>query len=210
MRRWKMGNSNGKKQRPIDLLKAATKDKIKYVRFDIPLGENDAIEAIMNAPDMFLILEEQEKIYQKKYAECVRDGLDKEKPNEADWKKEFEETIRIQREAARKANREFKELEAREKAERDKPINLAQQVAQKISKLRTIQEIIPKVIKKADGKTLMFPTPEEREEFKEIICSDMTLFTFLSEKYVELFSDINKEKEIIKNSSEQETPESQN
>lgn len=196
--------ANEEKSRPIDLLKAAMKNKIKYVRFDIDLEEGNSLEAIMNAPDMFLIIEEQEKIYQKKYAECVKEGLHKEPINEADWKRDYEETIRVQREAAVKANRKFDEKESRQRAERDKPVNLAQQVAQKISKLRTIQEIIPKVIKTADGHTLMFPTPEERSEFKELICSNMKLFTYLSEKYVELFSEISNEQEEVKNSSEQE------
>lgn len=189
-------------QRPIDLLKKANQNKIKYVRFDIPLGDNDSIEAIMNAPDMFLIMEEQEKIYQIKYAECVREGLKKEKVNEADWQKELEDTIRLKRENAQKTGREFNEDEARKRAEQDgRPVNLAQQVAQKISKIRTIQEIIPKVIKMSDGKTLMFPTPEEQAEFKEIICSDMKLFTYLSEKYVELMMEMIKEENEVKNSS---------
>jgi hypothetical protein len=197
-----------KKQRPIDLLRAANQNKRKYVRFDIPLGPDNAIEAIMNAPDVFLTLEEQEKIYQKKYAECVREGLKDDPINETDWEKDFEETIRVQREAAKKSDKEFNEQDARERALKDKPLNLAQQVAQKISRLRTVQEIIPKVIKTSDGKTLMFPTAEERAEFKEMICSDMKLFTYLSEKYIELLTDITKKENEVKNSSAEASLES--
>ena len=193
------------KMRPIDLLKAANINKIKYVRFDIPLDAGNSIEAIMNAPDLFFILEEQEKIYQKKYAECKADGMAGVEINDADWKKEVEDTIRIQREAAQKQGKEFNEREARDKAARDKPVDLAQQVAAKISKIRTVQEILPKVIKMADGKTLMFPEKEDREDFKEIITSNMKLFTYLSEKYVDLFTQLTTDEEEVKNVSEQET-----
>ena len=199
-----MGQTD-KKLRPIELLKAANINKIKYVRFDIPLDAGNSIEAIMNAPDLFFIIEEQEKIYQKKYAECKSDGMGGMEINDADWKKEVEDTIRIQKETALKQQKKFNEPEAREKVGRDKPIDLAQQVALKISKIRTVQEILPKVIKMADGKTLMFPEREDREEFKQIITSNMKLFTYLSEKYVDLFTQLTSDEEEIKNSSEQET-----
>jgi hypothetical protein len=192
----KEAKNSSTNSRPIDLLKKANENKTKAVRFDLPPNHPDAMEAIMTAPDMFLIMEEQEKIYQKKYVECLEDGLGDKPINAADWKKEFDDTLRVQREAAKKAGREFDE----KNAEKNKPVDLAQQVAQKISKLRTVQEIIPKVIRKADG-TLMFPTREEQQEFKDLICSDMKLFSYLSEKYIELFTEITTEETEVKNLS---------
>lgn len=200
-----MGNTEKDKKRPIELLKAANANKIKYVRFDLQLDGDNVIEAIMNAPDMFFTLEEQEKIYQKKYAECRAEGLAGLAINEADWKKEMEDTIRIQKETAQKQGKTFNEHEVRERALKDKPVDLAQQVAQKISKIRTVLEILPKVIKMSDGKTLMFPEAEDREEFKQIITSNMKLFTYLSEKYVDLFTQLTDEEGEVKNSSKQET-----
>lgn len=190
-------------ERPIDFLIRANENKTKAVRFDLPPNHPNAMEAIMTAPDMFLITEEQEKIYQKKYSECLEDGLGGKPINEADWKKDAEDTLRVQRESAHKAGRKFDEKEARANIEKNKPVDLAQQVAQKISKLRTIQEIIPKVIRKADG-NLMFPTREEQQKFKDLVCSDMKLFSYLSEKYIELFTEVTKEEAEVKNLSAEE------
>lgn len=193
------------KSRPIDLLIQANRNRQKYVRFDIPIDEENSLEAIMNAPDIFLIMEEQEIVYRKAYAQCCEEGLDKYPIDEDEWEKELQESLRIQREAAMKAGREFNEKDAYERLLRDKPANAAQQVARKISKFRTISEILPKVIKCADGKTKMFPSQEERNLFRELICSDMKLFTYLSEKYIELINSMTEEEAVAKNSLEEES-----
>lgn len=194
-----------KKQRAIDLLMNANKNRKKYVRFDIPIDGNNSIEAIMNAPDIFLIMEKQEIVYKKAYAQCCEEGLDSYPIDEYEWQKELHEIIEIQRKLAIKSGREFNEKEAYDRFIQDKPANAAQQVARKISKFRTIFEILPKVIKNADGKSLMFPTQEERLQFKELICSNMNLLSYLSEKYVELISSMTEEEIKAKNLSEAES-----
>lgn len=191
--------------RPIDLLIKANRKHQKYVRFDIPIDGENSLEAIMNAPDIFLIMEEQEIVYRKAYAQCCEEGLDKYPIDEDEWEKELQESLRIQREAAMKDGRKFNEKEAYERLLRDRPGNAAQQVARKISKFRTISEILPKVIKCSDGKTKMFPSQEERNLFRELICSDMKLFTYLSEKYIELINSMTEEEAKAKNLSEAES-----
>ncbi len=178
--------------KPIELIKSAYDKKTIRVQFQIPLpGDTGHVDAVLTAPDIYSILEVQEEVYQVKYADYVTKGHDKLPINESDWGKEL---------------KSYKG-DTRKRMEDEKPVNLADQMAKKFSKIRTIQELIPMFLRdRADKK--LFPEPEDRTAFKEILCSNADLMNLLAQKYLELTSRINEVAREAKNSSKMAVLES--
>jgi len=172
--------------RPIELLTNAYEKKLIKVEFEIPLGDSKSIPAVLTAPDVYSILEVQEEEYQGMYARYCEKGYDKKPVNEADWKKELAG---------------YTNPETRKRVEDDKPTNLADQIAKKFSKIRTVHELIPRFLKNKDGKPL-FETSEERAAFKGILCSDSQLMNLLAQKYLELTGKMAEVTDEVKNLSE--------
>ena len=63
----------------------ANKDKILSVAFEIPLGDNKVLNAILHAPDIFAIQRAQKISYQTELARLKEDEVDKLEINEDDW-----------------------------------------------------------------------------------------------------------------------------
>jgi hypothetical protein len=169
--------------KPIELLKASYDKKTIQVQFQIPL-DNGHLDAILTAPDIYSLLEVQEEVYQGRYAELAKKGFKDMEFNEDDWRAEL---------------KSYKG-EVRKRAEEEKPKNLAEQIAKKFSKIRTIQELIPMFLRDRAGNKL-FPDPEDRNKFREILCSNADLMNLLAQKYLELTSKISEVAREAKNSS---------
>jgi len=184
------------KKRPIELLKAANKGRIKNIRIELP-----PFEAYMSIPDIFMIVRERKKVEKIRYVEYRREGLDKEPIIEEDWDKNLIESIKTQRINAEKIGKEFNEAEVRATIEKERPDNLARQLAIDDSNIEMIMEILPKMIKREDGITPLFETAEERKSFQEIVRSDPKLFEYLAQKVTEAFALWSKTEEEVKNSS---------
>ncbi|MDD5543894.1 MAG: hypothetical protein PHX83_12040 [Acidobacteriia bacterium] len=171
--------------KPIDIIKSAYEKKTISVQFQIPLpGDTGHVDAVLTAPDVYSILEVQEEVYQGRYAELRAKGFADMAVNEDDWRAEV---------------KTFKG-EARKRIEEEKPRNLAEQMAKKFSKVRTIQELIPMFLKDRGGNKL-FPTSDDRVAFKDILCSNADLMNLLAQKYLELTGKINEVAREAKNST---------
>lgn len=169
--------------KPIEIIKNAYNKKKIELQFELPLDKDEKLDVVLTAPDVYAIIEVQEEMYQSKYAEYRDKAYDKRPINEADWQKEIE----------------LYEGTAREQAEKDKPKNLAEQMAKKFAKIRTVQELIPMFLRDTKGNKVC-ETIEEREAFKEILCSNPDLMQLLAQKYIELSGMISKVGEKAKNS----------
>jgi len=188
--------SNGKKKRPIDVLREANKGKIINIRIDLP-----PYEAYMSIPDIFLISKARKKAERDAYVEYRNEGKHKEDIIEEEWEKYLKDSLEQQRKNAEKLGKKFNEKEVRANIEREKPTNLARQLAIEDSNLEMIMGILPRMIKLEDGKTPMFPTHEERLDFQEMVKSDPKMFEYLAGKVTEAFALWTDVKDEVKNLS---------
>jgi len=178
------------KPRAIDRLKSADKYQLVYVDIDIPLNEEESIEARLNAPDIWTIKDEQELIFAKKLARCKREGLHHESVDQEELESELANIDRSTKEGEQQYKYALKNA----------PKNLAEQTADKMTKFATIKGILPRFLCDRETGEPLFRTEEEQQAFIEIIKQSMPLFTLLANAYTELSTKVYVEKEQVKNS----------
>ena len=166
----------------IELIRAANSRRKIEVRFYLPVDKDIEIEVSLTAPDAYAIWELQDKTFQKALAEANQDGMNLYPVNDVDWEKELDRYAE----------------DVRESMVKDKPKNLAEQHARKISGLRTIQELLPIFIRAADGK-ILFRDKGEREEFKVFLCSNPDVMNMLTSKYIDLSNRVREVQDATKN-----------
>jgi len=192
------------KKSAIELIEAAQKKKVVKVDFNFPLDEKNILPMSLHSPDMFTIQEIQDINYRAKFAEYRKKGLHEEPIDEAAWEKDLNDQIdALKKEGAKK---EAIELTVKTLKD-DKPLNMAQEGAQRYSRIKTSQDILPMFLRDREGNVL-FKTQDERDRFKAIISSDISLMNLLVQKYVELTTLITETTEQAKNSSRGDDSES--
>jgi hypothetical protein len=174
-------------KRPIELLRAAHAKKRIELSFEIPIDEKTNISAVLTAPDLYSIWEEQGLLYERKLADLNSSGDDKRPINDSTWTKELEGL----------SGDALKAMMA------TKPKTLAEQMASKLSRYETIYNLVPRFLRTPDRK-LLFPTNADRKEFKEIMYSDANLMKLISQKYLELSQKVNEVGQDVKNLPAQE------
>lgn len=178
------------KQRPIDLLKNATRYKIVKADIDIPLDGEAVLEAYLSAPDIWSIRKEQEWLYDAALEEAELKGFGKKPIRDDEWQEQIKD-IDANTEEGQKTLQYM---------EKEKPKNRAQQKAQKIVRFETIQGILPKFLYDRSTGKLLFPTPGEQQAFIEIVKQNTELFTLLANAYTTLAAQVEENKETVKNS----------
>lgn len=156
------------------LLDEALKETVIIKTAVLQIGKTE-VEVSLQSIDLLEISKRQQIIWQKNFRENCAEGLDKYSIDEAQW----QETLSLASEAAR------------EQLEKDKPENLAAQMASKFSMLETILELVPARLK-TQGK-LLLPKREQVLKFKELVNNDAVLFRQILDLYVAVSS---KEKEV--------------
>ena len=191
----------------IELLRAANKYKPVTAEIEIPLDGEDTLKVILHAPDIFAIQEEQEIVYQLKLAECVSKGMQKYPVPESEWVKEMLDLIsEVDRDKVFKITHKPKEStiystvaeDMRKYLLKNKPSNLAELTAQRISKIQTVRELIPKFLKTSEGEPLI-QTAEDHEYFKEVMANNLPLFTEITRAYTGLVKQMTEKREAVKN-----------
>jgi hypothetical protein len=173
-------------QNALDLLEKATqKDAIK-IEFELFNDGETIVPAILAIGDRIAIGEIQDDVYDEYYQKYVNMGYDKSPMNEARWEGEL---------------KQLKNLNAIERLRSNKPMNLADQKAQKNARIRAIQKIVPTILYNTDM-TLKYPTEEEQNRFRGIIATNQKLLILLITKYIELLTEIDKVEDAVKNSLE--------
>jgi len=171
-------------QRPIDLLRAANKNKIIQLKFSIPLEGEQVLNVILKAPDIYAIWEAQELSKRDAIGLATKRGLDQYPVTDEEWNRYLER---------------FSDPETRKAMDKDRPANQAEKYAIDIAYLRTVRELIPRYLCTTDGEKA-FPTQEERDELYEIMCSNPAIMNLLTDRYVELSRMVNEARDAVKNS----------
>ena len=184
----------------LELIRAAQKKKTVSVNFHIPIGDEN-VPVVLTVGDRFKIAETQDKFYNSLYAEYKSEELDKQPINNLEYEKEYK-----QFKEGLKGTPEENKISI-ETYKKGKPENLADQMANKWGRIRTIQEIVPRFLKTPEGEPV-FKTESEIKEMIRYVHEDNDLFSLLSENYVKLFSEVKKVEDAVKNSPEQENLES--
>lgn len=171
------------KMRPLDTLRKANQNRdIKEV-IELPLGNDETLKVVLSAPDMFTIMKDQERCYQKEYAECIQSGMEVLPINETDWNKTLNQIT---------------DTDVRKAMQDDKPVNLAEQVAKKNARFDTIRVLLPKALRDENG-DLICKDPKEQLEMQQMISSNAEWMRLLTEGYVRLVGQINEVNESAKN-----------
>jgi len=178
-------------KKAIDLLRGSNRYKIIREDVDIPLDDDKVIEAYFAAPDIWSIKEEQELVYAVKLKVAERRGLAKEKIDEADFQAELDQIDDSTPEGQK----------ARKYVASQRPLNLAQQTAQKMTKFATIRNILPKFLYDRKTGERLFPDEDDQAAFTEIVAQNMELFTLLANAYTRLSTKVSADKELVKNST---------
>ena len=186
------------KRSAIELIEAAQKKKVVKVDFDFPLGDKKVLPMSLHSPDIFTIQEIQDINYRAKYAEYRKRGLNEEPIDEEIWQKDLKDQKKELDKIGASKQVIADTLQA---FEDDKPLNMAQEGAQRYSKLKTSLDILPMFLREPKTGEVLFKTQDERDRFKLVISSDMSLRSLLLNKYVELTNLISETTEQAKNSS---------
>lgn len=173
----------------IDLIQKARDKQDLDVFFDLDVN-GEKIPVLLSTIDYFDIIEAQDVEYNKCFAKYRREGLDQEPIDEGKWQKEL---------------KQYKDKEIRDARAKEKPQNMAEQSAQRFSQMKTMTEIIPRYMRDPKTRKLLFQTPDEQAYMKELIRSDMNIFTQVSKRYGELFTKMKEKKDEVKNSLKQES-----
>jgi len=179
-----------KKLSAIELLEAANADSFIYEQFEIPAG-NEKLDAILHAPDMFELQREQKKAYALAYAKLKSEGFGDIACNEEAW----QETLK-----------NITDKDALERAKENKPLNLADQLANEQAVTDCILGLMPKLLKDIKG-NLLFPDNDSQKRFRNLLTRNLPLFQLISNKYVKAMNSMIGIGERIKNSTSETNSE---
>lgn len=173
-----------KAPKPIDLIRAALEKQKRGIGVEFDLPTDPPLRVIMAAPDLFTLWQEQEIVYQRELAQRKAAGDDKFPINKDQWEREF-----------REAGPEMQAIMMREK-----PQNLAEQIAQRTSRFKTIIELLPKCLRDAETGEPLCQTPEDEHALKAFLTSDPAILGLVTEKYAELARRVQSTLDAAKNS----------
>ena len=182
-------------QNALQLLKQADRYKVHEEPVDIPLDGDSVIKAKLISPDLFELQEELEDLKKAAYLEGCEKGWNALPPDVEEWREEID---------GYKKSDEFKELTAKEKADRlkeleeSKPKNLAEQRAPYKARLRIVRSILPKLLRDAETGEKLFNSESEVRQVSEIIGSNPGLMSLLSKAYSRLAAKGQDDQESIK------------
>ena len=181
---------------PLQLLQQADKYKIQEEPVDIPLDGKNVIKAKLISPDLFELQEELDDLKKAAKLEGVQKGWNKLPIDVDEWNDEIEEY---------KNSEAFKDLSAKDKKkrleelEKSKPKNLAEQRAPYKARLRIVRYILPRLLRDRETGEKLFQNDEEIKIVSEIIGSNPSLMTLLSQTYAKLAEKNNKTQEDLDN-----------
>lgn len=176
------------KKKLLSIIKAANAKQVLDIEFNLPLdGKN--FKVTMTKPDNMELAKVQEIAKSRALAEGIADGLDKYPVNESKWAQFKEQSIKniTNREQRRKAERDL---------EKEKPVNLAEQMAVEASWYETANKIIPGILY-SDGEPL-FETDEELGVYRKMI-KKIEIFSLLMGKFTEIMTQDKEAGEAVKN-----------
>jgi len=162
----------------IELLKKAYKNDTIEIEFDA-----GGVMASLNLADIQGIFSEQSKIQDLKYAEYVAKEFHKMPINENAWIK-FIDGIEDEKH--------------KERLSKDRPVNLAEQFADRDTRNLILSELVPKHLKDPKTKEALF-TESEALEFGQLVLSTPKLARLLNNEIMKMTEQVDKIRETAKN-----------
>lgn len=172
------------KMKPIDVIRKANRSEKIEEKFEIVVS-GQPIKMSISMPDVFTIMRDQERAYQKEYAICVLEGMDQMDINEAQWEKGLSE---ITDEDAKKALID------------SKPETLAEQTAQKNARLATIQTLIPRILRDPETGNLICTNRSDQEELGNYLSNNSEAMRIITEKWASIMNKYAETRQAVKNS----------
>jgi hypothetical protein len=163
----------------IDIIRAANRKEALRVALELPGG----VRCWLHLPNRHQIADVQEKLYRIAYAEAAELGLVGKPINEAEWDRQLS-----------KLNKKEKE-----RAEKEKPVDMAEQYARGQSVAQAVYNLLPGMIHDDDGVELFGDISDKRAFLREVQ-GDQKLDAYLMGKWNELFAERGKVEEEAKNS----------
>lgn len=163
----------------IDIIRAANRKEALRIEMELPGG----VKCWLHLPTRHQIADVQEKLYRIAYAEAAELGLVGKPINEDEWQKDISRL----------------EKKARESAEKNKPVDMAEQYARSQSVAQAVYNLMPGMIHDSDGVAL-FPDLTAKRALLNEVQNNIELESYLIEKWRELFAERNKVEEEAKNS----------
>jgi hypothetical protein len=174
----------------LQLIRDAQQQKKIEVIFDWPLGKDESgndksVPVKISGLDMTDILREQTYVREREYALACAEGFEDVPVNEKEWRQRLERIT---------------DAKSRENMEKSKPVNRAEQIAENMSMLVSMQKIIPRFLKTMEDQPL-FPSRQDLAEVEAWVKTDMELSNLLLSQYTKLWDLYQAKKDAIKNSS---------
>ena len=145
------------KMKKIDLFRKANAAQTIQEDFEIIVNE-DVTKMRIAMPDIFTILGDQKKAYAKELASCISEGLGEYTINEDELEKGLVE---------------IKDKDAKEEMIKNKPKNLAEQLATELSRIHTIRTLIPKILRDPDNNNeLICQTKADRDAMGDYLSNN--------------------------------------
>lgn len=164
----------------IDILRLANQKRRVEVPFELDL-DGTIIKLVMKNPDPLQIARIQEVAKAKEKAEAAKKGLHLFPIDNEKW-----ENFRDQNTAGVTNKKDRKNI--LKELDKNKPANLAEQIALEASWYETAKQILPMLI--YDDNELFFDTSEELEIYYETI-KNIDIFALMMGKFTELISKSN-------------------
>lgn len=174
-----------KMEKAIDVFEKARKAEEIKVVVELPLDGDKKFKAILTAPDLYSIQEEQTKLYKIKLGEIRAEyGASADLPiDEREWQ---EELLKYK-------------PKTRARLEKERPKNLGEQIAMQLSAMFTPQTILPKYLRDIETGELLFNDPDSTKRFKNLLAKDPELMIAMTVAFGELGKAAMETKEKIKN-----------
>ena len=184
-----------KKANNLEILKNARAKRDISLDFKLELDGN-TIDVTMTAPDMVWLSRVQETAKAKAKAEAVMDGLDMFPVDEEKW----DNYLKLN---TAKVNKREDRVRIVENLQKEKPRDLAEQIALESSWYETAKKIIPKIILVDDKK--IFSTSDGLDLYMGLI-KDIKIYSLLMSKFAELMSTISAVGDTEKNLTAASSP----
>ena len=169
----------------MQLIRKANNEQALFEDFELTLFEK-AYKLRISMPDIFDIIQDQQLAKSEAYAKCRAAGLTEYSIDQEKWDKQL---------------KAIEDPELRKQLEDKKPLNLAQQEAEEISRLTTIRTLLPKIIRYAKNEELLCKTSDDRIQLGKYMANNSACLNIITEAWSKIMVRYSQVQDTVKNSS---------
>lgn len=183
----------------IDEFEAAVQGDDLRVVFELPVSSDKTVTATLSAFDQFDMLRIQDEIYLSELQYYEGKGKNKLPIVAGEWETNVQDRVINYREQLKDdPELETKVAKFEQDVRKKPPRNLAEQLAQRSTRVETTKKILPKFLR-WENDELMFPDEKDQERFEKIIGVNPRVNSALMKAYVRLMNMMSAASEQVKN-----------